>query len=183
MTAAGGNRHARFEGLLARFDATLRQLLARHCRSDAGLDADEIAQDVRVRLWRAVEDGRIDELHASYVQKLVVSAVIDAVRRRKVRAAERLDELPGSDALEAGEQGPEQSAAGGAVVAIVARCIAALPKRRRVPVQLHLQGFGFPEIGELLAVSAESARKLVTRGMDELRERLAAAGVDEHGPY
>lgn len=178
---SGPNRHARFAELLERFDKILRRTLARHCRSDAGLDPDEIAQDVRIRLWRAVEDDRIGDLHASYVQKLVISAVIDAVRRRKVRDAERLDELEGSPDALTESQSPLRSAAGGEVIALVAASVMALPERRRVPVQLHLQGFGFVEIGDLLRVSAESARKLVTRGMDELRERLEAAGVNDHG--
>ena len=63
-------------------------------------------------------------------------------------------------------------------VALVARAIAALPERRRAPVQLHLQGFGFVEIGGLLGVSDEAARKLVTRGLDELRSQLQAWGLE-----
>ena len=58
----------------------------------------------------------------------------------------------------------------------VAACIAELPERRREAVALHLQGFSLREIGELGGVTEEAARKLLDRGMQTLRERLARYG-------
>ena len=51
--------------------------------------------------------------------------------------------------------------------------------RRREAVALHLQGFSLREIGGAVGVSEEAARKLLDRGMQTLRERLAAQGFGE----
>jgi DNA-directed RNA polymerase specialized sigma24 family protein len=57
--------------------------------------------------------------------------------------------------------------------------MAGLPLRRREAVALHLQGFSLREIGGAVGVSEEAARKLLDRGMQTLRERLAAQGFGE----
>jgi len=54
-----------------------------------------------------------------------------------------------------------------------------LPERRREAVALHLQGFSLREIGQMSGTSEEAARKLLERGMQTLRERLAAIGFGE----
>jgi RNA polymerase sigma-70 factor (ECF subfamily) len=42
---------------------------------------------------------------------------------------------------------------------------------------LHLQGFSLQEIADLAGIpSAEAARKLVSRGLDELKTRLRDLG-------
>ena len=51
-------------------------------------------------------------------------------------------------------------------------------ERRRRPVQLHLQGFGFAEVAKLLQLSDATARNLIYRGMDDLRELLREGGWD-----
>jgi RNA polymerase sigma-70 factor (ECF subfamily) len=45
-----------------------------------------------------------------------------------------------------------------------------------LPIALHLQGFSLQEIAELADIpSVEAARKLVSRGMEELKSRLRAS--------
>jgi RNA polymerase sigma-70 factor (ECF subfamily) len=155
--------------------------VARHCRPGQGLDADDVAQEVRIRVWRAIEDGRIEDLRASYLQKLVVSVVVDGLRRARARQSEALETI--SETSFAGLEtpagsGPERSAARDERMVLLMRCIAELPERRRLPVQLHLQGFALDEVSRMAGTTVEGARKLVTRGMDEIRERLSALGVE-----
>ena len=57
--------------------------------------------------------------------------------------------------------------------------VAALPERRRVATQLHLQGFSLVEIARLTGDSDEAVRKLVARGIEELRTRLREKGFGE----
>ncbi|MGH8091581.1 MAG: RNA polymerase sigma factor, partial [Rudaea sp.] len=119
--------------------------------------------------------------HASYIHRTVLSAVIDAIRAASVRAAEPLpeDESAGVEALLAVSPGPERLAGGAQDFSRVAACMAGLPLRRREAVALHLQGFSLREIGGAVGVSEEAARKLLDRGMQTLRERLAAQGFGE----
>ena len=62
----------------------------------------------------------------------------------------------------------------------LARCLAEIPERRRLPITLHLQGFQLQEIADLAGIpSAEAARKLVSRGLEELKIRLREMGYGE----
>lgn len=173
--------HARLEALLRDFGARIRGLIESHGLVRRGLDADDIEQEVRIRLWKAVERDRNGLFNASYIQRIVLTTVVDAMRRHSVRAADALPEEDEGQAAEAlvDRHGPDQRTSEAQRMDLLVRCLDRLGPRRRQPVALHLQGFGFPEIGELLGVSAESARKLVSRGLDDLKSALREAGMDE----
>ncbi|MEO8669855.1 MAG: sigma-70 family RNA polymerase sigma factor [Tahibacter sp.] len=172
--------HERLQRLLAEYGSKVRALVASHRLAQHGVDPADIEQEVRIRLWRAVERDRSAAFHASYIQRVVASTVIDALRRAQVRAAEPLpEESDEGVSLPDPTVGPEQSAYEGQHVEQLRRCLAALPERRRLPISLHLQGFALQEIADLIGTSAEAARKLVSRGMDELKNRLRDAGAGE----
>lgn len=168
------------EGLLRDFGRRIRQLVESHCRGNPGLDPDDIEQEIRVRLWRALESDRIATLGASYIQRVVVSTVIDAARRAALRFTESLD-AGGHESLAEWTQGPtvEEVAMGRERSERIWGVIESLPVRRRVPIKLHLQGFSLQEIAELEGVTPEAARKLVSRGMEALKERLKQLGIGD----
>jgi RNA polymerase sigma factor (sigma-70 family) len=154
--------HARLEELVRAYSAKVRGLLRTYGLDKHGIDANDVEQEVRIKLWHAIERDRSGAFHASYVQRVVASTVIDALRRAQVRATEPLPEED-DEAVER-MQGLE-------------RCMAAIPERRRLPISLHLQGFSLQEIADLAGIpSAEAARKLVSRGLDELKTRLRDLG-------
>ena len=173
--------HERLERLLADYGAKLRALVSAHGLARHGIDADDVEQEVRIRLWRAIERDRSAAFHASYIQRVVASTVIDALRRAQVRAAEPLPEdgEEGFNPFPDQNRGPEDRASGHQHVEQLKACLAALPERRRQPISLHLQGFALQEIADLMGTSAEAARKLVSRGMDELKQRLRDIGAGE----
>ena len=71
---------AALEALLSRYARRLRQQIESHRLSDHGIDADDIEQEVRIRLWRALERDPNAVLPASYIQRVVVSVLVDEVR-------------------------------------------------------------------------------------------------------
>jgi len=172
---------ARLHQLLADYGARVRSLIEGHGISQYGIDPADIEQEVRIRLWRALERDRNAAFHASYIHRTVLSAVIDAIRAANARPADPMpdEENPGFEALAAAGPGPERLAGGAQDFSRVAACMAGLPLRRREAVALHLQGFSLREIGNAVGVSEEAARKLLDRGMLTLRERLAAQGFGD----
>lgn len=171
--------HQRLEQLLNEHATRLKALLHRYGLPNYGIDPDEVEQEVRIRLWRAIERDRSGTFRASYIQRVVASVVIDAMRRGKVRPSEPVaEEDQGLGTLPDAGPRPEHRASSDERMQILARCLEEIPERRRVPITLHLQGFGFRHIGELSGISEEAARKLVSRGMEELRTRLRECGVD-----
>ena len=171
---------ARLHSLLAEFGAKVRYLIENHRLGQHGIDPADIEQEVHIRLWRALERDRNAAFHASYIQRTVLTTVIDAIRAARSRAAEPLPE-EGDEETGLVEQraGPERSAGASQEFGRVAACLAELPERRREAVALHLQGFTLREIGQLSGTSEEAARKLLERGMQTLRELLAATGFGE----
>lgn len=167
--------NARYARLLDEFGVRLRKLVEIRCRGT--IDADDVEQEVRIRLWQALERDRNAPFSASYIQKAVASAVIDAHRRATVRAAEPLPDPAGPEPLvEPGR--PDRSASADEELKLLAQAIDALPPRRQLPMRLHLQGFSLVEIARLTASSDEAVRKLVSRGLEELKARLRESGLD-----
>ncbi|MBZ0223523.1 MAG: sigma-70 family RNA polymerase sigma factor [Dokdonella sp.] len=173
--------HLRLEQLLTAFGARVKVLLSGYGLDKHGIDPADVEQEVRIRLWHALERDRSGAFHASYVQRVVASTVIDALRRAQVRAAEPLpDEDDGSVGLEATQVAPDRRAGDLERMQGLKRCLDGIPERRRLPIALHLQGFSLQEIAELADIpSAEAARKLVSRGLEELKQRLRDLGLGE----
>jgi len=172
---------ARLQQLLADYGANVRRLIEGHGLAQYGIDPADIEQEVRIRLWKALERDRNAAFHTSYIQRVVLSTVIDAIRAANSRPAEPLpdESEEGAVVLIEHRAGPEQSAGGVQDFGHIAACLAELPERRREAVTLHLQGYTPREIGEWTGTSEEAARKLLERGMQTLRERLAELGFGE----
>src|ERR1700758_2139523 len=135
---------ARLQQLLADYGAKVRRLIEGHGLAHYGIDPADIEQEVRIRLWKALERDRSAAFHTSYIQRVVLSTVIDAIRAANARPAEPLPEegeSSGAEVLAAMTAGPEQTAGGTQDFARVAAYLAELPQRRREAVALHLQGF------------------------------------------
>ena len=173
--------HARLEELFRTYGARVKGLLKAYGLDRHGVDPADVEQEVRIRLWHAIERDRSGAFHASYVQRVVASTVIDALRRAQVRATEPLpDEDDDAVEIGAGSVGPERSAGDVERMRGIERCLAEIPERRRLPIALHLQGFSLQEIADLAVIpSAEAARKLVSRGLEELKSRLRELGFGD----
>lgn len=174
--------HARLEELFTAYGARVRRLLGTYGLDKHGIDPADVEQEVRIRLWHAIERDRSGAFHASYVQRVVATTVIDAMRRAEVRAAEPLPEEDdervdfGGD----GPVGPDRSAGDAERMRGLKRCLEGIPERRRLAVELQLQGFSLQEIADLAGISSvEAARKLVSRGMEELKNRLRELGYGD----
>lgn len=173
--------HARLQELLAAYGARVKALLVGYGLDKHGVDPADVEQEVRIRLWHALERDRSGAFHASYVQRVVASTVIDALRRAQVRAAEPLpEEDDGSIGMELPQVAPDRRAGDLERMQGLKRCLDGIPQRRRLPIALHLQGFSLQEIADLADIpSAEAVRKLVSRGLEELKQRLRELGLGE----
>src|SRR5262249_48897764 len=169
----------RLHRLLADYGVKVRALIDSHGIGQYGIDPADIEQEVRIRLWKALERDRNAAFHTSFIQRGVLTTVIDAIRAANSRP---VDPLPGDGGegdpafVEPGPS-PERNAGTLADFDRIVACMAELPERRRKAVALHLQGFSLREIGEFSGTSEEAARKLLDRGMQALRESLALSGI------
>jgi len=179
---------ARFNAVIKEYGRFLRQTIIRYCPKDLGLQFNDIEQEARLRLWRALQSER--EIHnlTSYLYRIAVTATLDAIRRVKSKREDQL--LLAEEEEEAGEpqwlvagpqHAPDLQAERRQLMRKVEAALAVIPENRRRAVKLHLQGMTKQEIGELLGWTEAKARNLVYRGLQDLRELLRAEGVEYEG--
>lgn len=170
---------AALRALLIRFGGKLRAEISRHRLDQYGVDVQDVEQEVRIRLWKTLQRDPNTPLPASYIQRTVLSVLVDSVRRAQARPPEAATEAEASfDRVETGEVSPEREAASWQLAEQVHRCIANLPERRQRPLQLYLQGFSLAEVADLCDLTFDAGRKLIYRGLDELKQQLRDAGLE-----
>ncbi|MEO8200256.1 MAG: RNA polymerase sigma factor, partial [Gemmatimonadota bacterium] len=141
-------------------------------------EREELVQDVRIRLWRALEtDDRISSVPAAYVYRAAVSAAVDLIRRRRARREVYVDVgRPSGEAffghaelVDLPERSDLTDRVGAAVEAL-------LPSRRPV-VRMYLAGYKLDEIAQLLGWTNARTRNLLYRGLEDIRESLKLQGL------
>lgn len=168
---------AALESVMSRFSRMLRSVGRRRGLDDA--DLDEMEQEVRLRLWRALGTSeRVNAAKTSYLYQTAMSATLDMIRRRRARPEEDLDAVESADAPDvpsgaAPDSIFEQSELG----ARIDQAVSELPDPRDVVVRLHLTGYHRTEIADLLGWSEPKVRNLLYRGLEDLRASLLARGI------
>ena len=132
-------------------------------------EAEDVAQDAMLRLWKQAENWRAGEAKVStWLYRVVHNLCIDRLRKRRPQVAvedapEPVD--PDPSVLERMAQ-TEQSRA-------VARAIGELPERQRQALVLrHFEGMSNPEIGEALECSVEAVESLLARARRTLAKMM-----------
>jgi RNA polymerase sigma-70 factor (ECF subfamily) len=180
---ADDDQHARFGALIEQYGRLLHEAVARACPTRLGLHADEVEQDARLRLWKALESEREIRDVASYIYRVAATATVDAIRRLKARREEQLPEGEHADGALGAEpqRGGEQTVGRALLLEKVERVLAGLEPRRSQVVRLHVQGFTTAEMGRLMGSTEPAARNLLHRALRELRERLRDEGITYEG--
>ncbi|MCE3002021.1 MAG: RNA polymerase sigma factor [Xanthomonadaceae bacterium] len=169
---------SRIEALLRTHEPRLRALFARHLGGRPGIDLDDLVQEARIRLWKALEREKNVDALASYIQRVVTSVVVDALRRKAARPEDTVEEpLMAAAAQESGA--PEDTLAHAQRAAALREALARIPERRRRPAALLLQGFSTPEIARLLDTTEATVRNLAYRGVDDLKALLGGGAPAE----
>lgn len=144
---------------------------ARHLLGDRA-EAEDVAQDALLRLWRIAPDWRRGEAQVStWLYRVVANLAADRLRARKRRAVQALDDAPepASDApaVVAGLIEADRMAA-------LQAALDALPDRQRQAVVLrHIDGLANPEIARIMEIGVEAVESLTARGKRALVALLA----------
>ena len=122
-------------------------------------------------VWTAPERDRHAVFQPAFVQKIVLTTTIDAIRRALARPVEHLADVEESDAIALADRalGPEQRAENLQSLERVETCLAELPQSRRRAVALRWQGYSWNEIATLIGTTSEGARVLSSRGLRSLQ--------------
>lgn len=131
-------------------------------------DAEDIAQEALLRLWRIAPDWQQDNAKVStWLYQVVTNLCIDRLRHKN---HEHLDSIPeptdtrpnATDVIQ------DQSRANA-----LYHTLAKLPDHQREAVVMrHLEGLSNPEIADNLQLSTEAVESLIARGKQKLSKIL-----------
>lgn len=175
--AAGGDRAA-FQTLVERH----RPMVYRVAYQYAGNhhDADDIAQDVFIKVYQSLARFRHDAQFTSWLYRIAMNACIDHQRRQSPDRARRTADDPelALQSAHAPEPGPEEVAAGSELGVALEAAIAALPPRQRlIFVMRHHEGLKLHEIASALGLQDGTVKRQLHSAVHRLRRVLAANGM------
>ncbi len=147
-------------------------------------EAEDVAQEAMVRLWRVAADWRPGEAQPkTWLYRVVANLCTDRLRARQRRAASPIDDVaepedPGQPVVAVMIDGDRMAA--------LQTALDALPDRQRQAVVLrHIEGLTNPEIAEILHIGVEAVESLTARGKRALTALLAgqkaALGYEDEG--
>jgi len=178
MSLALDRFSSELEAAVGRFAALVRRVGLKHRLSEA--DLEDVLQEVRIRLWRArsrPESEKHEQLSASYVHRVAVSAAVDLLRRRRARGAEQTVALDQAEEPIAQHSDPARSVEEAELSAQLTRAIEAITPSRRPVLRMYLAGYSGDEVAKVMGWSEAKARNLLYRGLADLRERLKEMGI------
>lgn len=167
VAAVAGGDETAFRQLLARHGAAISRF-TRRMLANAD-DADDLAQEVFLRLWTEAHRYRPEAARLStWLHRIAHNLCVDW-RRKHARVIAAGDALPeDGDAAD-----PAAAMAGEARARRVRESVAALPARQRDALLLtHYQGLANRDVAAILGVSVDALESLLARARRQLRAAM-----------
>ena len=141
-------------------------------------DAEDVAQDAMMRVWKIAPDWRMGEAKVTtWLYRVTANLCTDRLRKARGTSLDAIEE-PADDApsvVDVMQQNARQDALQDALMQ--------LPERQRQAVVLrHIEELPNPEIAEVMQISVEAVESLTSRGKRALagllKRRKAALGFE-----
>ena len=132
-------------------------------------EAEDVAQEVMLRLWRAAPDWRAGEAQLStWAYRVTSNACIDRLRKARMLPLEAAPDLVD------GRAGVEREMQDAARVRALQSALMELPERQCEAVTLrHIEGLGNEEIAQIMGLGVRAVESLTARGKRALAAQLA----------
>ena len=168
--------------LADRYGSKIYQLAFRYMRNRQ--DAEEVTQDVLLKVYRKVDAFRGDSALSSWIYRITFNTAMSRLRGSKLPRAtdqerERIlatdTEHPGPRLVQAPDWSsmPDEAALRAEVRATVAAALRELPEIYRAPIVLRdIEGLSTEEAGRRLKLKDQTLKSRLHRGRLLLRDRL-----------
>ena len=178
IEATKGGDEAAFGEIMNRYRNPLTNYLYRFLNDYE--EAVDLAQETFVRVYFAIDRYHTQFAFSTYIYRIATNLAISEIRRRKRR---RLLSLTGlfqsGDDSEIEFQPPDTRILADEELIeeerdrTIARAIAALPEKYRVPVILRdIEGKSYDEVAEIMELGLGTTKSRISRGRGLLREKL-----------
>ena len=182
ISRAAAGDHSAFQALVERH----RSMVYRVAYQFAGNhhDAEDIAQEVFVKVYRSLDRFRQDAQLTSWMYRIVMNACIDHRRRHSPAASVPFGEEAEQRLVNTPEEapGPEQKAYAGELGDVLETEIARLPPGQRlVFIMRHHQDLKLGEIASSLGLAEGTVKRQLHAAVHRLRRALTTANVTAGG--
>lgn len=186
---------AAVEDLAERYGRRILQLSLRHIKNRE--DAEEVAQDVLMKVYQKVGSFRGDAALSSWIYRITFNTAMSRLRSRRLARAADQERARIERAVEVGDPVPERQVIDWSHLPdeellkaqlrrAVAEAISELPEIYRAPVVLRdIQGLTTHEASSRLKLKDQTLKSRLHRGRLMLRRRLHAfsGGFSLHPVY
>lgn len=168
-------------------EQAFRQLVERHQHAVVGTvakmlgdptEAEDIAQQVFMRLWRHAKRYRPEAKFTTYLFTITRNLVFNESRRRSRRKEVSVEERQESVNFQVeapADRQPDSELLKGELQGAVDKAIAALPEAQRMAVVLRrYDQMPYEEIAEVLELTVPAVKSLLFRARTTLRDALKA---------
>jgi len=143
-------------------------------------EAVDLAQETFIRVYYAIERYHTDYAFSTYIYRIATNLAISELRRRKRRSILSLTGLFQSEGDETAEFQPpdmralpDQNLVDDEQSSVIAKAIATLPPKYRVPIILRdIEGRSYDEIAEILELGLGTTKSRISRARGLLKEKL-----------
>ncbi len=174
MARIGAGDHAAFRTLVERHQNAVIGTVAKMLGSPN--DAEDISQQVFLRIWRNAKRYRPDAKFTTYLFTITRNLVFNETRRRRRKkeiSSEEREENSHHQIADSPDRRPDAELLQAELHQAVDAAIAALPETQRMAVVLRrYEQLSYEEIAEVLQLSVSAVKSLLFRARGTLREAL-----------
>jgi RNA polymerase sigma-70 factor (ECF subfamily) len=175
MVRIGAGDHAAFRTLVERHQDAVVGTVAKMLGNAA--EAEDISQQVFLRLWRHAKRYRPDAKFTTYLFTITRNLVFNETRRRRRHKEVSMDESEGFASVQVATGSasqPDSELLQAELQRTVDAAIAALPEAQRLAVVLRrYEQMPYEEIAPVLGLSVSAVKSLLFRARTTLRESLS----------
>ena len=158
--------------------------VARMLGADAAADAEDIAQQVFVRVWKSAARYEPTAKFTTWLFTITRNLVFNELRRRKARPTFSLDAASdptgesdprAREAADPAAPGPDERIREAEVQRAIDEAVAQLPETQRLALVLRrYEDLPYEEIARVLDLTIPAVKSLLFRARNDLREKLAS---------
>jgi RNA polymerase sigma-70 factor, ECF subfamily len=168
--------HQAFESLVRRYQHQVANLI--YARIGSRDDAEDIAQEVFIRVYRSLPKFKFDASFFSWLYRITMNLCIDEIRRRKIRNMLSLDFLT-EDVLEKNRKSKEHALPTDSILTeekhrVIQSALKRLkPEHREILLLREYEDLGYNEIADVLGIRLEAVKSRIFRARVELKNLLS----------
>lgn len=171
---SGNKKTVEIEKIIERFSLFIKASIQRFNPQESGIDPDDIAQEVKIKLWKAFRSEKKIKYHSSYIERVVYTTTIDAMRKlRREREILSGYHLSGEEKNPSSDFSRQQE-----LNQIIGQAVDSLKEPRRKIMRLYLLGMDLEESARFFGWTRDKVRNLYYRGLNDLKETLRKKGVE-----